>query len=1021
MAKVSIYRFTEDDYSTEGRAVGAIKSSRYRIPVLKALYELDDSVYHSNEELEAFLESRINLREADRRNMGSYPEWIYRLKWTLNRLRNSGLIEKNPEQQSSWKISEDGVNLLKEHELDKTDEVDVEEREVIGRVIMKRFDSKRRSQYMERRYWALGFGSGEWYERLGRFIREDYWQALDYDADDTSSAARRARELFLEIEVGDYALIKGYGGRGDLKVHYVGEVKSKDTDNLRINFVRRNVLLYNGKAPTGAGAGVWYNTILEVQRPNDIQKLFFQFEEIKPEGSEKEERTESNSDVIYKYSYFTLTTEWIDLCIQRNIIVLNPFRDPLKANSDGSEHAGPESTTQFQNAKIGEYFYACNQNNEVLFVGCIKSPLEDCEIPELSKLGWQQRRYEIVKGARKFDPYMGPEQLWAPAKRPHCYEIQPASYPEFNSHVMVPYFGCLVQDIFDQDKGEQPVIGTGDGDLHTLDRNVKPILDVDIIAGEVVKIMKLMQGNTGQMLGVFGSWGRGKTFFVRELCKKVNINYTTGLRTGESDYHFVKFHAWKYQDTEAIWAYLYQQISDAYFTQYEQDWWREVPKKWYLRLLKTLVLKSLQKGIEYRLLFRLNLARHGYRDLLLLFMPLIYWGFYHFYLKGILFTAENAIWLAGLLWTVIASVGLFGFISLLRNLNQLGKRGKKIMNKYTERPSFNKYLGVQSEIQDELKCLLRAWIKTSYRTKKDGTGGQELYLKDGEKRVLIFVDDIDRCQEEKIIQVVDALRVMLEDEEIALKIVILAAIDEKILQRAILWKYGKLILHERELADQDEAELEQKNVKNPNELVKEYMDKLFLGGVKLPALNENEQAAIIDNYAKESKLVAPEKVEPDELLQTIVKEFPDFKIDVADIDEAIKNLEDPTDEERLEAIRLTLQGQTQTKERMKTSEAISDVELSELKAAAEMFPNPTPRQLRIFLYRFILAKNLALAKQPNRPLTMQWSILMIREIARKTVHGQEYRMDPVFLQLLEEVDPKIHEFTPKLLDIVVPY
>ena len=35
--------------------------------------------------------------------------------------------------------------------------------------------------------------------------------------------------------------------------------------------------------------------------------------------------------------------------------------------------------------------------------------------------------------------------------------------------------------------------------------------------------------------------------------------------------------------------------------------------------------------------------------------------------------------------------------------------------------------------------------------------------------VLIFVDDLDRCNEVKIIQLIDSLRVMLDDPEIAQK------------------------------------------------------------------------------------------------------------------------------------------------------------------------------------------------------------------------------------------------------------
>lgn len=121
-------------------------------------------------------------------------------------------------------------------------------------------------------YWALGFNSN--YERLKRFQKENYWQAIDYDKNDTGSAAQRTRKKFNKIQIGDLILIKGYGGAHDLKVHYVGKVIEKDVIGERLDLQPIDIVKYHGKAPSGPKAGNWYETIVEIKREKDIALLF---------------------------------------------------------------------------------------------------------------------------------------------------------------------------------------------------------------------------------------------------------------------------------------------------------------------------------------------------------------------------------------------------------------------------------------------------------------------------------------------------------------------------------------------------------------------------------------------------------------------------------------------------------------------------------------------------------------------------------------------------------------------------
>src|SRR5690606_15543594 len=103
---------------------------------------------------------------------------------------------------------------------------------------------------------------------------------------------------------------------------------------------------------------------------------------------------------------------------------------------------------------------------------------------------------------------------------------------------------------------------------------------------------------------------------------------------------------------------------------------------------------------------------------------------------------------------------------------------KKIISQATTNVSFKTQLGLQHEIQQELIYLLKAWIPVVNETSR---------------RIFLFIDDVDRCSEDKIIQIVDYIRVLLHDRDIQDRVTVLAAIDERILLHAIQKKYKNFI------------------------------------------------------------------------------------------------------------------------------------------------------------------------------------------------------------------------------------
>ena len=250
------------------------------------------------------------------------------------------------------------------------------------------------------------------------------------------------------------------------------------------------------------------------------------------------------------------------------------------------------------------------------------------------------------------------------------------------------------------------------------------------------------------------------------------------------------FHPWKYQSTPEIWASLYRDLFQSFM---------EMPSS---NRLIPLSLVQLWRKIC------LNHQRIGN-------FPIV--SFLIFLSVSSLFVFTSFFVKAGFLSKMIWTLGIGNSILLIRLIFLYFKtrdRASGLLREYLRTYDVNGQLGTQGEIQDELKNLLKVWVPDPGRT----------------PRVLLISDDWDRCPPEWLLPGLDALRALLEDNDIHRRIVVLAAMDEKILFRAIIKKYSHL--------DADT---------NQEKLAREYLDKLFLFGVRLPDLNKVEQIEIMGN------------------------------------------------------------------------------------------------------------------------------------------------------------------------------
>jgi hypothetical protein len=280
---------------------------------------------------------------------------------------------------------------------------------------------------------------------------------------------------------------------------------------------------------------------------------------------------------------------------------------------------------------------------------------------------------------------------------------------------------------------------------------------------------------------------------------------------------------------------------------------------------------------------------------------------------------------------------------------EFGSKAIDLFKKYTSKHSYKELLGFQAEIEKELEVLLKCWIGKT------------------DKKIILFVDDIDRCTEERIIQVIDSLKVMLENDEIAKRLIIITAIDETVLKRAIEYKYKNFMTDKKE---------------DVIRLTREYMDKLFLVGIKLGNLNPEEKVEIFENYAN-GKIKPEEKITEKPSIGITVKSpitpetnnKPDEKALVVktEPDSSHQDIGDPAAENNTEDNSDIIKALTNDKIECNENYEITSDERRNIVRFLRSDINLTPRDIRIFYNRYLLGKNLLCSLKLKSDRHYLWS------------------------------------------------
>jgi hypothetical protein len=359
-------------------------------------------------------------------------------------------------------------------------------------------------------------------------------------------------------------------------------------------------------------------------------------------------------------------------------------------------------------------------------------------------------------------------------------------------------------------------------------------------------------------------WGRGKTYLM---------SLVSDILEKDHNYRTVWFNAWKYRSTPELWAHLYQAFVDnAGINQKRED-----DSRW-RRWLSSLPNATTACAFA----IRASLLKYGF-----LAIAITTWS-------TLIFTLPFAILLNSLL--VLTSIFGIGWLLYFSHMKHAGEvAATSILTKYAKLADHRSKLGAQALIADDLKALVASQIPlTSFGTRstitakaivlilvplvasiaicagvayRDYWTGMDVFftvlpsLDDARlwislaiwwiaflsmiflviwlprpcNKMLLVVDDLDRCEPSQMLEVIEAIKLLIEDHELQSRIQVAMLIQEEHLRHAIAGKFP--IAKEEPYCP----------------IVDEHLDKLFIAHLRLEPLDMFAIHDVADGYITYSR------------------------------------------------------------------------------------------------------------------------------------------------------------------------
>jgi uncharacterized protein YjbI with pentapeptide repeats len=430
---------------------------------------------------------------------------------------------------------------------------------------------------------------------------------------------------------------------------------------------------------------------------------------------------------------------------------------------------------------------------------------------------------------------------------------------------------------------QQTVPQTARGRLDTVSRAaLKNELNVARYAKAIAEFFRAADRDF--CFAIYGPWGRGKTHLMDLVARDLESTATADSVNGNDKtegapppvYEVIQFSAWQHRTPTEVWAFLYENMR------------------------KTVESASMLTKIPR--VIRTGYFRYGYFPVMVVLLFLILFAFF----SSEYVVANDINIQVGTVTLSLTSISLY---QLAKGSNVIGlfqRFRSSILSSHQDK------LGLKAMLGDDLKALLKGWIPVSYERKNNinsidqklavtndrylpivlmyvlllvlglvgvlyfGVAIDDLLstktaiymvgyagllaglfawiLLGGREtnRVLLVIDDLDRCELGQVLEIMENLLLILEDSDIQDRVQICMLVEETVLDKAILTKFDELISYKTiEYVETDpkfEGNKEKALDHARKSVIRDHKAKIFLAHLRLGYLLENEVESISNAY-----------------------------------------------------------------------------------------------------------------------------------------------------------------------------
>ena len=284
------------------------------------------------------------------------------------------------------------------------------------------------------------------------------------------------------------------------------------------------------------------------------------------------------------------------------------------------------------------------------------------------------------------------------------------------------------------------------------------------------------EAKTPITIGIYGQWGSGKSFLMKKIIQALKGEQTASPKKIQErlgvffqklfrrkikpvDTIVIEFNAWVYSGSEHLWASLVTHL------------YREIEKYFGVRAPFHRLTKALGRFLPKSIGIFLFYAIPALLISLLIGFDNIQktWDAANIALKatGISILGGSLLATLPVLWSALREFADTLFLSKAMNLQKLAAK-----------PDFHDQIGVMADIKSEIGFISHL---LESRNKKKQT------------RVVLFIDDLDRCEHQKAVEVLQAIMLLLADRD-GSPFVIFLGIDARVMVRAVEEHYGDVLV-----------------------------------------------------------------------------------------------------------------------------------------------------------------------------------------------------------------------------------